>query len=97
MKYLTYYSGSYVPKNQLEKDQIEFMRSKDRILLNNEQALEEFKLEVINGLKKINQVNHRCNPMFPSWHRNDINDRDHFLSSIRVVNFYIYKVESEQS
>lgn len=95
-KFMTYYGGSYVAKNQLERDQVELFESKDRILIEGFEGLERFKENTITELNRINQKNFRCNPMKPSWHKTGSESNDLFISGIRVVRFHIYEIKQIQ-
>lgn len=95
MKYLTYYGGSYVAKNQLEQDQIDLLHEKDRILIHSDEDLKVFQDEVIAGLHELNKKNSRCKPFKPFWSTCGHPDNDFFISGIRVVNFKIYAINKD--
>lgn len=95
MKYMTYYGGSYVAKNQLEQDQIDLLDSKDRILIHNDEDLKAFQEEVISELNELNEKNSRCKPFSPFWAKCGLPDNDYFIKGIRVVNFHIYAIDKQ--
>ncbi|MEQ8578177.1 MAG: hypothetical protein RIC57_09100 [Balneola sp.] len=90
---MSFISASYVPKNQLEKDQIALLEIYNRDLINSDKELKEFQNEVIEGLNQLNKNNPRCDPFTPSWHELGGDEHDYFISGIRVVRFRIYQIK----
>ncbi len=93
MKYMSFISASYVPKNQLEKDQVDLLRKYDRKLIHSDADMEAFQEMIIEELKLLNEDNPRCDPFTPSWHELGGDEHDYFISGIRVVRFRIYQIK----
>ncbi|XWN36066.1 MAG: hypothetical protein ROO71_08880 [Balneola sp.] len=90
---MSYNSGTYVPKNQLERDQIELLKKHDRKLLQSDADMEAFQEMIIEALKQLNEDNPRCDAFSPSWHELGGDEHDYFISGIRAVRFRIYQIK----
>lgn len=88
--YLAYYDNDYSAKNKLEKAIIEYLRSIDRTVVQDEDFM-EFTDRVIAKIRKICKENSRCKPKDPHlWSPGIDDEKDLTLSGIDVVNFYFY-------
>jgi len=88
--YLAYYASDYSAKNKLEKAIIEYLRSIDRTVIQDED-FESFTKKVFKKIQEINTENNRCKPKNPKlWNPRVDEKKDFTLTGIDVVNFYFY-------
>lgn len=88
--YLAYYGQDYSAKNKLEKSIIEYLKTIDRTVIQDDD-FDEFTKKVIEKIKEINEQNKRCTPKKPHlWKPGVYESQDIMLSGIDVVSFYFY-------
>lgn len=64
--YMVEAKGFYTPKNKLQEQVQEFLRSKNRMLLK-DRDLSFFQTQIIQGIERINANNARCKPIVAKW------------------------------
>lgn len=93
MPYMTYYNGSYVAKNQLEKAQEKLCEQLNRHYLSTVEELRDFQQSMLDSLQELNAQHPRCKPFKPRWVKNGHVHNDYILLDIRVVDFRIYEIK----
>ncbi len=66
MKYFSYISGWYVPKNKLEEVVHQFLRSAERQIID-ETDLKKFQNFISNQIADLNKKYPRCRPIVVRW------------------------------
>lgn len=87
--YLAYYASDYSAKNKLEKAIIDYLKSIDRTVIQDEDFA-EFTGKIITKINEICKNNSRCKAKNPHVWNHGVYDKDAMLSGIDVVNFYFY-------
>lgn len=84
--YLAYFASNNSAKNKLEKAIVEYLKTIDRAVIQDED-FKEFTNKVIANIKDLCQENNRCKSKKPYlWSSDD----DKVLGGVEGVNFYFY-------
>jgi len=80
MRYFSYISFEYTPKNKLHEQVHEFLKANDRKIIEADKV-DQFKRHILSGIKKLNQANPKCNPIEAHWWNPAlIGKKDHLLN-----------------
>lgn len=93
MKYTTYNGHQLATKNKLQKAVQAYLKGIDRILIENDEALEDIKVKIIANIVFLNNEYPRCKGIRASWFETDKNDW--LLSGVGFSNFHIYHVKKD--
>jgi len=94
MKYVSRIGHQLVNKNKLHKAVSTYLKSIDRMLINDEKELEQFKDQVLSKILELNTDHARCKPLHPSWHEISY-DNDIYLSGVEFCLFHLHQVKQE--
>jgi hypothetical protein len=95
-KYLTRVSQVYSAKNKLETAIQEFIKSNDRIIIE-QKDLNEFKWKIVQHINFLNLENKRCSSKCASWYNAGESSKikDWGISGVDCIAFYIYEIKNE--
>jgi hypothetical protein len=92
MPYFSYISFSYVAKNAMQKEVYEFLKKNNRQIIASLE-IENFKNEIIAGIKAIEEKHPRCKTLGAHWsevHKLDEGDITLYLSNGPVCSYHLY-------
>jgi hypothetical protein len=94
MYYFSHISNNLSFKNKLERDVFNFLKTKERTSVH-ENDLEDFKKAIVNGINELNATHKRCTPIKPDFWQPSLTykeDEDHdiHLHVGGFVSFHLY-------
>lgn len=93
MKYTTFNAHDLATKNKLQKAVQAYLNGIDRILIENDEALEDIKVKIIANIVFLNNEYPKCKGIRASWFETDKNDW--LLSGVGFSNFHIYHIKKD--
>ncbi|MGJ5643230.1 hypothetical protein [Formosa sp. S-31] len=93
MKYTTYNGHQLVAKNKLQEAVQHYLKGIDRILIQDNKALSEFKTNVIANIVFLNIENPRSKAIAAKWMQIDKNDW--LLTGVDFCHFTIHHLKKE--
>lgn len=96
MRYFSYISFEYTPKNSLHKAVYEFLKANDRKVIE-EGKVEDFKKRIIKGIQDLNAAHTKHNPVDVHWWNASMHgSKDHILNIGlgTICTFNLYREDS---